>query len=85
MRSVLGPGGGEGERARSLFLLGLLGVPRATLGLAERTDGRIAVYLLVARQTRLHRRGLLSAGIINTQYSINKNWPVPSVNLWRVE
>lgn len=46
---------------RWLFLLGLLGVARAALGLAERADGRVAVDLLVARQARLHRRRLLPA------------------------
>lgn len=45
----------------SLFLLGLLGVPGAALGLAERADGRVAVDLLVARQARLHGRRLLPA------------------------
>lgn len=43
-----------------ILLLWLLWVARAALGLAQRTDGRIAMYLLVARQTRFHWRWLLS-------------------------
>lgn len=57
-RSQLEPGAGRGL---VLLLLGLLGVPAAGLGLAERADGRVAVDLLVAGQARLHRRRLLSA------------------------
>lgn len=63
-------GQGGGQRAGGLkwcgrgplFFLGFLRVPWATLGLAERADGRVAVDLLVARQARLHRRRLLPAG-----------------------
>lgn len=53
-----------------LFLLGLLGVARAALGLAQRADGRVAVDLLVARQARLHRRRLLSAPHTYTLFTI---------------
>lgn len=40
-------------------LLGLLGVSRSRLGLAERAYRGVPVYLLVARQARLHRWRLL--------------------------
>lgn len=55
------PAAGVGAREAALLLLGLLGVARARLGLAQRADGRVAVDLLVARQARLHRRRLLPA------------------------
>uniref|UniRef100_A0A6B0UYI9 Uncharacterized protein n=1 Tax=Ixodes ricinus TaxID=34613 RepID=A0A6B0UYI9_IXORI len=42
--------------------LGLLGVPGATLCLAQRANGCIAMDLLVAGQACLHGRGLLAEG-----------------------
>jgi len=43
-----------------VLLLRLLGIAGARLGLAERTDWRIPVDLLVAGQTGLHGRRLLA-------------------------
>ena len=60
-----------------VLLLGLLGVAAARLGLAERTDGRVAVDLLVARQTRLHRRRLLPAGQRRTW---RQRWRAPGTS-----
>lgn len=46
--------------AALILLLGLLRVPRATLGLAERADGGVAVDLLVAAEAGFHGGRLLS-------------------------
>ena len=42
-----------------VLLLWLLRVTRPALGLAERADGGVAVYLLVAAEARLHGGRLL--------------------------
>lgn len=76
---ALDGGGRLAAESGRLFLLGLLGVARAALGLAERADGRVAVDLLVARQARLHRRRLLPASRTHFTGHHRYVWDVPGL------